>query len=120
MVDDGDTGEDYGDPDYVKWAQREFTEGGCLEFAAAIHERHGWPLRVAVKDGTDHLNHAWVVRPDGRAVDALGMREHNHAHTWPRAEADTVSWATLAELGDRFGIDRENLYWARAFLGGCP
>ncbi len=113
-------GEDYGDPDYVQWAREQFTLGGCLEFAAVLHERRGWRIRasVSVADGT--LGHAWAVRPDGRAVDALGLREGEDAHTYPPREPETAIYLDLAEAERRFGLDPENLAWARDLLSARP
>jgi len=120
MTYDPETGEDYDDPDYVEFCQKEFTAGGCLEFAAVLHQRFGWQMRASIAVGDGVLGHAWVVRPDGRAVDAWGVREGRDAPTWPPSNPEITDDFSLAELEDRFGLEPDMMAWARDLLAARP
>lgn len=74
-----------------------FTEGDCHFLARAIHLRTGWPIHCFTEYDEPDL-HAFVVMPDGRALDVQGvcaistMRERwkarrHQAFTWPEIRA---------------------------------
>ena len=72
-----------------------YLHGRCHVFAIAMHRASGLPLRVALAfDGEgnlDYLTHAWVEWPDGRMLDAAGLRD--------------VGAALEAEYGDDGEVD---------------
>lgn len=65
--------DDIQDPD-------DWTQGLCCIFANALRERFDLPMRALVvesmHDGSELLVHAFAQLPDGRIVDALGVRSH--------------------------------------------
>lgn len=66
-----------------------FTEGDCHIFAAALEKLTGWPLHCFTYQGAPS-DHAFVVRPDGKAVDIEGVHEMRefkkawHCHKYAR------------------------------------
>lgn len=76
-----------------------FTQGDCHILARALHIRTGWPIGVTVeRDGKWH-GHAFIVCPDGRALDVNGLSDPDHltdeydGYRW--VETD---WATLRSV----------------------
>lgn len=60
-------------PDDNKW-----TTGLCCSMAVALHQRTGYPIFAAVDhswpdEGDQELSHAFVLSPDGRAIDGSGI-----------------------------------------------
>jgi hypothetical protein len=53
-----------------------FTEGDCHHLALALHERTGWPLMIV--SGRSTVEHAFVMRPDGLALDINGLSSVSH------------------------------------------
>lgn len=57
-----------------------WTEGYCAIFAFALHERFGLSMRAMIAkstDGEETMIHTVGVMPDGRLVDAKGLRSAN-------------------------------------------
>jgi len=56
----------------------EYSTGGCLWLALALHDRYGWPIWAQMEGkGTkgEYVAHAYNVMPDGREIDILGPQE---------------------------------------------
>lgn len=51
-----------------------YLNGGCLEFAFAIHWMTGWPMYGIGEAGQEHFTHFVVRGHDGNAWDAAGSR----------------------------------------------
>ncbi len=72
-----------------------FTEGDCHVFAAAVHRLTGWPIHVFNDEGTPYL-HAFVVAPDGKAVDIMGVRSmEDLLNEWGELEHLHYKWEDL-------------------------
>lgn len=52
-----------------------FTCGDCHIFARALNKLTGWPLHGFINDDGEPDVHAFVVRPDGKAVDIEGVHD---------------------------------------------
>lgn len=108
---------DYDDPEYWEYVVAEFTCGFCSELALTLHDRFGWPLMAEIA-GDGGLYHAWVLNPDGRAVDINGVHADGFARTWP-------DWKTTIRAMSReglaaFGLNPEGLAWAVEILAARP
>jgi len=84
---------DYTNPLYEEVDPDAWTNGLCCLFANALRERFGLPMHALLvrskQDGSKTLVHAFAVLPDGRMVDALGVRSQDNL------------WADYADYSDR-------------------
>lgn len=83
-----------------------FTRGDCHVLAAALNRRTGWPIYAFSDRVNDPSYHAFVLLPDGRALDVLGVRSVEMVRAWVRSHpgganagpAVATDWPTLREL----------------------
>jgi hypothetical protein len=65
-----------------RFVKLEFTTGACGYFAAALHDRTGWPIMAEYDhDHPDEVAHVFVLNPDGKAVDIRGIHDGDWAET---------------------------------------
>ncbi len=62
-----------------------FTRGDCHVLARAIQIRTGWPIRALCGADPEPNYHAFVVMPDGWALDVLGVRSIGEIIRWAQA-----------------------------------
>lgn len=74
-----------------------FTEGDCHVLARALHLRTGWPIMAFVDKHDDQPDlHAFVLMPDGRALDVQGaVSMQAFKRRWKRSEVAEFNWKTL-------------------------
>ena len=46
----------------------EYITGGCYDLAVILHKITGYPIYAEILNGKEFV-HAWVVNPDGKAID---------------------------------------------------
>lgn len=83
-----------------------FTEGDCHILARAIHVRTGWPIHAFVDEAGYPDWHAFVVMPDGRALDVQGACDmEEFCERWGQPDHAPFSWARLRRDfdGPQFG-----------------
>jgi hypothetical protein len=77
-----------------------YSQGWCHEFARAINRVTGWKIIVEHNRGREDffdqkVVHAWAYRPDGRAVDIFGLRDHEWA---PNSLGLDEPWGTFERI----------------------
>jgi len=80
-----------------------YLHGRCHVFAIAMSELSGLPMRAVVtfNDDLDRfcLVHAWVEWPDGRALDAAGLRDvEEMLEDYDDADPDDAAPITAKQL----------------------
>lgn len=102
-------------------ARVSFTCGLCCVFAAALHDRTGWRIVAEYENGGEDLAHAWVVDPDGRAVDVNGIHEGGWARTpYSEKEAGPVRSLGRDECLRIDGNLDEDYLWAAGLIEAWP
>ena len=131
----------YSNPLYEVVGADEWTNGLCCLFANALRERFELPMRAILvrsrQDGSQTLVHAFGSLPEGRAVDARGVRSEaemmagyddytesdwRELHgAYPGEEIDVIiDGVTLEELWDLNPEDHEATNAAHAYIEGRP
>jgi hypothetical protein len=73
-----------------------FTCGDCHILARALHLRTGWPIGVTMVDNVGSSGHAFVVRPDGLALDYDGLSDPDDlVDSYAADDWTTMDWPTL-------------------------
>lgn len=92
--------------------EQRFTEGDCHLLARRIHRLTGWPIYCFDYGGKPSL-HAFVVMPDGRALDVEGPRTLlGMKRRWKGPDVREFTLAQLRHWGGAM-IDRESYRRAR-------
>ncbi len=90
-----------------------FTCGDCHILARALHLRTGWPIGVTVDDFGEWFGHAFVVRPDGLALDVDGLSDPDDiADLYDTRDWTLTDWPTLRSKWG--GADRGSHSYVRA------
>lgn len=72
-----------------------FTSGDCHILAARIHKLTGWPIHCGVDRG-DPNYHAFILTPDGKALDVRGVMTPAECLRGYRKRAHRpFDWATI-------------------------
>ncbi len=72
-----------------------FTRGDCHIFARAINLRTNWPIRI-FKEPAPEGNHAWVLTPEGLALDINGLQfVEDLLDEWKVVKHSFTTWETL-------------------------
>lgn len=76
-----------------------FTEGDCHVLARALHVATGWPIQALDVDGRGCPDmHAFVLRPDGQALDVQGVHPLEDLVTaWHARATVPTTWKRLRE-----------------------
>jgi hypothetical protein len=90
-------------------AEAVFKGGDCGTFAFALHQKTGW--KAMASD-----NHVWLINPDGKAVDVMGVHSGATAHL----EGDENLTVKPYRLSARDVTDRDNLIWATQLIEKNP
>ena len=93
-----------------------YGHGDCYALTVAMHDRHGWDLRI-LQDRNGDSVHAVAVTPDGIHVDAYGafVDAADILERWPDLD---LSWreSDREEVSDIGMVDDEALLDAQAAL----
>lgn len=112
--------------DYDEWTpergidefvRTEFMTGGCYALAVALHDKTGWPIQANF-DAYGDVNHVWVIRPDGAAVDINGVHDTSVAKTKYDLDGTPPSGPEPYPADDP--VDQDMLAWARQLIDGFP
>lgn len=121
--------------DYEEWTpergidnfvRTEFCVGGCYSLALALHRATGWTMwGVYETDNPDTLAHAWVVRPDGRAVDINGVHSGGVAKVKYDQHSDRFGAPIRHNppqkiIPDESEANPEYLEWAETLIAAHP
>ncbi|MDW9478973.1 hypothetical protein GOB57_09795 [Sinorhizobium meliloti] len=98
----------------------EFNCGACGDFAAALHDLTGWPIKAEFHPNGD-IEHVWVVNPEGRAVDVNGIHQDDMPVTPYSAPVRArTAWLPRNEASSNSRFAEQNRKWAKALLNRYP